>query len=120
MSCRDPVMVATSGATLLEDSAIETLCSELIPLATIVTPNLPEGRILAGQTEKPEKEDIDYMKSLCRKISELGCQAVLLKGGHLEEKKINDVLYLVEKDEFRVWTHKSGHHPGVSDYDLML
>lgn len=77
-----------------------------MPLATIVTPNLPEGRILAGETEKPEKEDIEYMKDLCRKIAKLGCRAVLLKGGHLDERRIHDVLYLADEDQFHVWTHR--------------
>jgi hydroxymethylpyrimidine kinase/phosphomethylpyrimidine kinase len=76
----DPVMVSTSGARLLKTSAEKILMEKLLPLAALVTPNLDEAEILAGQTiSTPEK-----MRVAARKIYlEFGC-AVLLKGGHLK------------------------------------
>ena len=76
----DPVMVSTSGARLLKPAAEKILREKLLPLATLVTPNLDEAEILAGQKiSSPEK-----MREAARKIySDFGC-AVLLKGGHLK------------------------------------
>ncbi len=76
----DPVFIATSGATLLKPDALKILKEKLLPLAALVTPNLDEAEILAGQKiSSPEK-----MRAAARKIhSEFGC-AVLLKGGHLK------------------------------------
>lgn len=78
----DPVMVATSGSALMKDNAVQTLIDELLPVATIVTPNIPEAEILSGM--KIENED-DMVKAAVRINSAYGC-AVLLKGGH----SIND------------------------------
>ena len=84
----DPVMVATSGARLIQEEAIQTLTKELLPLATVVTPNVPEAEILAGM-EIHTKED---MEPAARKIGDsFGC-AVLLKGGH-SVNDANDLLY---------------------------
>ena len=84
----DPVMVATSGARLIQEEAIQTLTKELLPLATVVTPNVPEAEILAGM-EIRTKED---METAAKKIGEsFGC-AVLLKGGH-SVNDANDLLY---------------------------
>ena len=84
----DPVMVATSGARLIQDQAIHTLTKELLPLATVVTPNVPEAEILAGM-EICTRED---METAARKIGDsFGC-AVLLKGGH-SVNDANDLLY---------------------------
>ena len=84
----DPVMVATSGARLIQDQAIHTLTKELLPLATVVTPNVPEAEILAGM-KICTRED---METAARKIGDsFGC-AVLLKGGH-SVNDANDLLY---------------------------
>ena len=84
----DPVMVATSGARLIQEEAIHTLTEELLPLATVVTPNVPEAEILSGM-EIHTKED---METAARKIGDgFGC-AVLLKGGH-SVNDANDLLY---------------------------
>lgn len=84
----DPVMVATSGARLIQDDAIDTLTKELLPLATVVTPNVPEAEILSGM-EIHTRED---MEAAARKIGDgFGC-AVLLKGGH-SVNDANDLLY---------------------------
>jgi hydroxymethylpyrimidine/phosphomethylpyrimidine kinase len=75
----DPVMVATSGDVLLAPDAIDALKRELIPLATLITPNLPEAaRLLDAKTAAGEDEAVAQAKAL----HDLGCGAVLLKGGH--------------------------------------
>lgn len=75
----DPVMVATSGAKLLADDALDALRTRLLPTATIVTPNLPEAELLLGETIG----DVAAMHRACAALRERGAQAVLLKGGHL-------------------------------------
>jgi hydroxymethylpyrimidine/phosphomethylpyrimidine kinase len=73
----DPVMVASSGAKLLQDDAVETLAGRLFPLATVVTPNLHEAEALAGGTA-PRRE-------LAERLHELGAPAVIVTGGHGED-----------------------------------
>jgi hydroxymethylpyrimidine/phosphomethylpyrimidine kinase len=70
----DPVMVASSGAQLLEDAAAGALVGELFPLATVITPNLPEARALAGRDGPPAE--------LAERLYELGAPAVIVTGGH--------------------------------------
>ncbi len=84
----DPVMVATSGARLIEEAAVETLCRELFPLADILTPNVPEAEVL---WERPIKTRED-MEAAAREIGERFACAVLLKGGHAVNDA-NDLLY---------------------------
>ena len=81
----DPVMVAKSGDLLLQPDAIDTLKTELIPLATIITPNLPEAFTLIHET--------DDLQLLAQSLLNLGSTAVLLKGGHTASLQSND-LYL--------------------------
>ena len=76
----DPVMVASSGARLLKDEAIETYRSELLPLATVTTPNLPEATELSGIEISTTFE----AKDAARKIHDLGVDFVVVKGGHME------------------------------------
>ena len=84
----DPVMVATSGAKLIDDSAVEELKKSLLPLACVITPNIPEAEVLAGMSVSNE----DDMLTAARLISEsFGC-AVLCKGGH-RISDANDLLY---------------------------
>ena len=84
----DPVMVATSGAKLLRDDAIEVLKERLLPLAEVLTPNIPEAEILYGQTI----ESAEDMEAAARSIGErYGC-AVLCKGGH-RLNDANDLLW---------------------------
>ncbi len=85
----DPVMVATSGDRLLQDSAVESLRKLLIPLATVVTPNLDEVQALTGR----RVESLDDMKRAARQIHEMGAQNVLVKGGRFVEGRMLDVLY---------------------------
>lgn len=90
----DPVMVATSGSALLKTEAVETLCDELLPIASLVTPNIPEAEILSGI---PIRGKDDMMK-VAENIGRIyGC-AVLIKGGH-DVNTANDLLY--DKGEFR-------------------
>jgi hydroxymethylpyrimidine/phosphomethylpyrimidine kinase len=84
----DPVMVAKGGAPLLEPSAVETLKRRLLPLATILTPNLPEAEVLSGM----RIPDLDAMRHAAEVLLTLGVPAVLLKGGHLEGPVVQDVL----------------------------
>ena len=91
----DPVMVATSGAKLISDDAIETLKSELLPLADVITPNIPEAEVLSGMTIKNEDDMVNAAKVICEK---LGC-SVLCKGGH----QINDANDLLYRNGSYVW-----------------
>ncbi len=84
----DPVMVATSGARLISLDAVETLKKELLPLTTVLTPNIPEAEILSGQSISNEKDMVDA----ARTISETYECAVLCKGGH-RINDANDLLY---------------------------
>ncbi|KAH6616302.1 Phosphomethylpyrimidine kinase-domain-containing protein [Boeremia exigua] len=81
----DPVMVSTSGSHLLPESAISTLIDKLLPLTTVLTPNLPEAELLlktAGvDTESPK--NMDDVVNMAKRIQQLGPEYVLLKGGHL-------------------------------------
>ena len=84
----DPVMVASSGSALVQEGAVQTLVRELFPLATLVTPNIPEARVLAGMEIRTEAD----MVAAARKIGEQNRCAVLLKGGH-GLRDANDLLY---------------------------
>ena len=76
----DPVMIATSGATLLPDSALAALQTHLLPLATLVTPNSVEAARLAGHPV----QNLAQARAAAQAIAALGCGAVLIKGGHLD------------------------------------
>ena len=84
----DPVMVATSGARLIAEDAVETLTSELLPLADVVTPNIPEAELLSGRSITTADEMVAAAKAI---HDAYGC-AVLLKGGH-RVNDANDLLY---------------------------
>ncbi len=90
----DPVMVASSGAKLLSDEGIKALCEQLMPLAELVTPNIPEAEFLCGRKIKTQKD----MEAAAQIIKEkFGC-SVLLKGGH-QTGEPND--FLLDKDGSR-------------------
>jgi len=95
----DPVMVATSGDPLLERDAIDVIRSQLVPQASLVTPNLHEAAILTGEAI----EDEDGMARAAETIvNEMGAQAVLIKGGHLESgDRVVDILYDGDVRTFR-------------------
>ena len=84
----DPVMVATSGSSLMRDSAVQTLITKLLPLATLVTPNIPEAQVLSKIKINSEA---DMERACIRMFDSYGC-AVLLKGGH-GIADANDLLY---------------------------
>ncbi len=84
----DPVMVATSGAALLRPDAEKTLIGRLIPLATLVTPNIPETRRLTGMVRTDRKS----LRAAAQKIIAMGAKAALIKGGHSSKATIDDVL----------------------------
>lgn len=76
----DPVMVSTSGHALLSPDAVQALIRELLPLAAVVTPNLPETSVLVGR----EIATIEDMRTAARDLVERGAQTVVVKGGHLD------------------------------------
>ncbi|HEX3944488.1 MAG TPA: bifunctional hydroxymethylpyrimidine kinase/phosphomethylpyrimidine kinase [Rhizomicrobium sp.] len=84
----DPAMVATSGKRLLARDAIETLLTKLLPLAAMVTPNLPEARALTGSRATDRKS----AESAGRKLIAMGAAAALIKGGHATRETVDDVL----------------------------
>ena len=91
----DPVMVAKSGDRLLQDEAVEALKEELLPLVTVITPNLPEAAVLLGSPIEGRKA----MEEAARELARFGPAAVLLKGGHLEGERCPDLLYLRQEDK---------------------
>ncbi len=94
----DPVMVATSGAKLITDEAIETLKKELLPLATVITPNIPEAEVLTASKITSEKD----MEKAAKEISSKFDCAVLLKGGH-SLNDANDYLFDAKSGNDGIW-----------------
>ena len=92
----DPVMVATSGAKLINDDAISTLKNKLLPLATVITPNIPEAKELSGMEIASEDDMVKAAEAICDRY---GC-SVLLKGGH-SLNDANDLLW--QKGMEPVW-----------------
>ncbi len=86
----DPVMVAKGGSKLLQDSAIEKLKNELIPISYAITPNIEEAKVLLGCNAINNLED---MKDAAVELKKLGCKNLLLKGGHLDGEYTYDVAY---------------------------
>ena len=84
----DPVMVATSGGALMQQTALEVLIKEILPLADILTPNIPEASVLCG---KPIQTQSD-MEAAAKAIHHMGVKHVLMKGGHLTGDAL-DILY---------------------------
>jgi hydroxymethylpyrimidine/phosphomethylpyrimidine kinase len=95
----DPVMVATSGDALFERDAVEVIRSQLVPLASLVTPNIDEAALLVGE----KIEDEDGMARAAEMIAnEMGAHAVLVKGGHLDTAdRVVDILYDGDVRAFR-------------------
>jgi len=79
----DPVMESTSGGRLMADDAFEVFVTELLPLARVVTPNIPEAEELSGMNIRDEEQ----MREAAARIRELGARVVLVKGGHLQEQR---------------------------------
>ena len=93
----DPVMVATSGSRLLKEDAISCLTEMLLPLATLITPNIPEAEVLAEMEIRSEKDMVEAAK----KIHEMYHCAVLCKGGH----SLNDANDLLYQNGKATWFH---------------
>ncbi len=85
----DPVMVAKGGTPLLKGTAVDALKKELIPIALLTTPNIPEGEVLSGIKYADGEQSLGIAQS----ILELGTKAVLLKGGHADGPVVNDLLF---------------------------
>jgi len=107
----DPVMIAKGGDRLLETAAVDAVRTELLPLASIVTPNIPEAEVLSGMTIA----SLDGMRDAGRRILDLGPRVVLVKGGHLGGDQSIDVACSAGgTEEFRaerivtVHTHGTG------------
>jgi hydroxymethylpyrimidine/phosphomethylpyrimidine kinase len=98
----DPVIVAKGGDRLLAEAAVSALTTQLVPLATIITPNLPEAAALASMAEITSRED---MPALAKALQDLGARAVLLKGGHLETPNSPD--YLLTETGNGIWLEGS-------------
>ncbi|KAJ3043878.1 hypothetical protein HDV00_003916 [Rhizophlyctis rosea] len=99
----DPVMIATSGDRLLSEDAVNSIRTRLIPLATIITPNIPEASFLANQGEIKSMDD---MRKAARTLKELGAEYVLLKGGHLpfdDEGNPVDITRINNDPAVRAW-----------------
>ena len=90
----DPVMVATSGDRLIEESAVNSLMSELVPLARVITPNVPEAEILSGMKISSQSD----LPEVARKLSCGGRVSVMMKAGHLNDEKLTDIFYNAEED----------------------
>ncbi len=94
----DPVMAAKGGARLIDPDAVEALKAQLIPHATVLTPNLPEAEILCGRAIA----DVAAMQAAGEQLLRLGCRAVLVKGGHLAGDTVTDVL-VTTGGSSRIW-----------------
>ncbi len=94
----DPVMISKSGYRLLENDAIESLKTHLLPLAAVVTPNLHEAALLSGMTTGSMME----MKNAARRIHEFGPASVLVKGGHAQSTQATDILF--DGESFHTFT----------------
>jgi len=86
----DPVMIAKGGAPLLQPEAVEALRRELLPLATVLTPNVPEACALLGIESI---DNLEAMREAAKRLHALGPRNVFLKGGHLDGEEAIDVLY---------------------------
>lgn len=94
----DPVMIAKGGAALLADDAIQVVRDELVPLATLITPNLPEAERLTDMKINSKAD----MEQAARKLQEMGAKNVLIKGGHGDEDEVSDLTRLESGKTFWV------------------
>ncbi|XJS11333.1 bifunctional hydroxymethylpyrimidine kinase/phosphomethylpyrimidine kinase [Aerococcaceae bacterium WGS1372] len=94
----DPVMIAKGGHTLLDNQAIIAVQEQLLPLAYLVTPNIPEAEAITGMTI----DDFDSRKKAAQKLRSFGSTNVMIKGGHQEGHQAKDYILLENGDEFYV------------------
>lgn len=105
----DPVMISKHGASLIAEEARLTLAQKLLPKAFLVTPNLPEASALSGRVV----DNPDAMRAAARTIADLGPNAVLVKGGHLEGDALDVLYYEGRFEEFRAGRIDSNHTHGT-------
>ena len=106
----DPVMIAKGGDRLLEAAAVDAIRTELLPLASIVTPNIPEAEVLSGR----RITSLDEMRDAGRRILDLGPRVVLVKGGHLGgEQSIDIACSAGDIEEFRAERIETVHTHGT-------
>lgn len=88
-------MISTSGSQLLPESAVIELRKRLLPLTTVLTPNIPEAKLLLKDAgaDVPDPEDLSSLVQLAKQVSSLGPKAILLKGGHLALTKDHKIAH---------------------------
>jgi hydroxymethylpyrimidine/phosphomethylpyrimidine kinase len=95
----DPVMIAKGGASLLQNKAVEALTTKLLPLGTVLTPNIPEAEVISGVEIKSE---LDIQKA-AEKILAMGVKCVVMKGGHLDEQgTATDTVFFADGTSFKM------------------
>ena len=106
----DPVLRASAGGWLTDDATLDALRSWLLPLATVITPNIPEAEVLTGARIR----SVDDMRAAAVQLRTSGCRAVVIKGGHGEGDRVSDVLvdeqavHVIERDRLPGGIHGSG------------
>jgi len=90
----DPVLVSSSGERLLDAEGVQTLCSELLPLARVITPNIPEAEALSGRRIKSDED----LRDAARRLRDMGPRAVVITGGHASGSDVLDLL--LDDDRF--------------------
>jgi len=105
----DPVVVATSGARLIDEGALRAIQKHLIPAATLLTPNLEEAAILSGHSIANESQ----LQNAAEQLLATGCQAVLIKGGHAPGQRIVDILQTADGLERFEHPRQSGQYHGT-------
>lgn len=98
----DPVMVATSGDSLIEKSAVEILVGQLAPLATVITPNIPEAEAILGEGLRSRDDLPRFARSISEKLSGQDGRrvSVYMKAGHLDADVLTDIFYNAEEGRF--------------------
>lgn len=105
----DPVMVATSGDRLIEESAVKSLMEDLIPMARVITPNIPEAEILSGQKINSQED----LPAVAKALSCGGRVSVMMKAGHLSDETLVDIFYNAEEDRCIELKSKRVHTPNT-------
>lgn len=104
----DPVMISTSGHRLMEEDCIQVVCEELLPLCTLVTPNLPEAELL--MRKKKEETNLAFKDAKYKKLPLKYGTSFLVKGGHAEGEDLADILYSTSGESHRFPTKKIATH----------
>jgi len=94
----DPVMIAKGGSPLLKQEAVQNMVGMLFPQAAVITPNIPEAEFITGKKIVSSSD----MQEICLQLTDMGAQAVLLKGGHMGTEQANDLLF--DGSDFHTFT----------------